>query len=116
MPTTALTATTTPSGYSETGQAITFTAADVANGNHIDSADNIFVVARNVHVSTAYTVTITSQPDSTTGRTGDVDAVSVAAGTATLFQLQSDGWSDSNSQYLINANNTSIEFAWWPKR
>lgn len=115
MPTTDIPGSTTPGGYSQTGETLAFTAADVANGNHIDSASEIFLAVRNVHASTSYTVTITSVGDGLTGRTGDVSAVSIAAGDQKIFKLQSDGWSDANDQYLVSGSNASIEFAWWEK-
>jgi hypothetical protein len=111
MPTTELTGTTKPGNYSTTGAEMTMTAADVANGNHIDSSQNVLIVAHNTGGS-AYTVTITSSADSVTGRTGDVSGQSLAADEIRTFFLVSDGWTDSNGQYLISANNAAVELGW----
>lgn len=113
MPTTAITAQTLSDGYSTTGDAITWTAADVANGNHFawSGAGKVVLLARNVHATTTYTVTITSVAHSVSGRTGDVSAVNVTAGSQKAFPLVSDGWKNSSDQVAFSANNASIEFA-----
>lgn len=115
MPTTDLPITATPHNtttgqrFSTTGGALTMTAADVANGNHIDTTANVTVIAHNTGGS-AYTVTVTSAAESASGRTGDVSAQSLAAGEIRAILLQSNGWSDSNGQYLISASNAAVEF------
>jgi hypothetical protein len=117
MATTAVTLSTIPDNfiYSTTGLEVTFTAADVANGNHVNSTKPVAILANNTGGS-AYTVTITSVASSTNGRTGDVSAQSLAAGEIRLFWLTSDGWLDSSSStYLISANNAAVEFAAWER-
>lgn len=113
MATTSIATQTLSSGYSTTGDSITWTAADVANGNHFtwSGAGKVIVLARNVHATTTYTVTITSVAHSVTGRTGSVSAVNVAAGAQTAFPLVSDGWKNSSDQVALSANNANIQFA-----
>lgn len=114
MPTTAITLNTAPGRYSTTGlNPLVFTAADVANGNHLDTSKNITLLAWNTHASTSYTVTVTSSATAGSGRTGDVSAVTVVAGDIALFRFQADGWTDSNDQYVLSASNAAVEFAAW---
>ena len=111
MATAPVTETTTPTRYSQTGAAVTMTAADVANGNHIDSSRNVMVIANNTGAS-PYTVTITSVADNVTGRTGDVAAQSLAADEIRIFLLTASGWSDASDQYLVSASNAAVKFGW----
>lgn len=120
MPTTAVTADTTPGPYSTTGTTITWTAADVANGNHVavpTTGTKWILLARNVHAATTYTVTITSVALAAdtigAGRTGDVAAVNIAAGAQKLFQLTSAGWKNSSDQIAFSGNNANIQFAFF---
>lgn len=114
MATTAIPVQTLSTGYSTTGDLITFTAADVANGNHSDwpnASSELVLVARNVHAVTAYTVSITSVADATTGRTGNVTALSIAAGAQVHFPLSMLGWKNTSSQVVYSGSNASIQFA-----
>ena len=109
MPRTTLTKTTAPGKYSTTGTTVTMTAADTSNQNDYDSVDDAVIIAHNTSGSTAYTVTITSQPDSKTGRSGNVSAVSLAANEIRVFRPGKDGW-DNSGKTELEANNAAIEF------
>ena len=111
MPTTVIAATTKPGKYSTSGAAMTMAAADVANGNHIATSKDIILVAHNTHASTTYNVTVTSSADPIYGRTGNA-AAAVPAGDVQLFTLTAAGWTDSNDQYLVSADNAAIEFGY----
>lgn len=115
MATTAIAPATLSTGFSTTGDAITWTAADVGNGNHFawpSGGGKVILLARNVHAVTAYTVSITSIADPNTGRTGHVAAQSIAAGAVRSFPLNVVGWNNTTTgQVAYSANNASIEFA-----
>jgi len=114
MPTTAIAVQTLSSGFSQTGDSISFTAADSVNGNHAvwpSTSKLLYLVARNVHATTAYTVSATSVAYGSTGRTGDISAVSLAAGTQKIFPLAASGWKNTSDQVAFSANNNNIQFA-----
>lgn len=117
MPTTAITAQAAPSAWATAAQAITWTAADVANGNHIAIPSNgstkWILLARNVHAVTTYTVTVTSTADSLFGRTGDCGPTNITAGNQVFIQLTSDGWKNASDQIAFSANNASVQFAFF---
>ena len=112
MPTTALTGTTAPTRYSQTGVAMTMAAADVANGNHIATRANILLLAHNTSTSATNSVTITSVADPVLGRTGNVTAQALAIGEVRSFLLTANGWSNTSDQYVCSASNAAIEFGW----
>jgi len=108
MAETALTRTTAPDKFSQTGVALTMTAADVANGNSIAGATDLLVIAHNTGGS-PYTVTITSQADPRTGRTGDVSAQSLAPDEYRVFRLSNLGWANSSRLIIIAASNAAVK-------
>ena len=112
MPTTAIAVQDIVGGYSTTGAAVTMTAADVANGNHFVAAGTTLVIAQNTNTTTPYTVTIVSEPDATTGRSGDVSAQSLAASEIRHFNISIPGWADTadSNKVLISASNAAIKF------
>lgn len=110
MPTTAITVQDMPSAYSQTGTAVTMTAADVANGNHFVLTGTTIVTAQNTGGS-AYTVTIDSQPDLKYGRSGSVAAQSLAASEIRQFRIVADGWADASTGYVtLSASNAAVKF------
>lgn len=114
MPTTAITVQSAPSSWATSATAITWTAADAANGNHIvypTSGMKLILLARNVHAANTYTVAVTSVADPTYGRTGDVAATNIAAGAQKIIQLTAAGWKNSSDQIAFAGNNASVEFA-----
>ncbi len=111
MPTTVIAATSTPGQYSTTGQALTKTAADTTNNNHIVATSNVLLIAYNAGVGAA-TITITSEPDPTFGRSGDVSAQSLAADEIRVFRLTTTGWADSSGNIVITCSSTDIKLDW----
>ena len=108
MPTTAITKTTLPGYYSTTGVAMTMDSADTVNNNHIVAGQLTLVVVHNTNAG-AQTVTITSQADATTSRTGDVSAQSLAADEIRVFILPKNGWEDSSGNILISGSHADVE-------
>lgn len=121
MPTTAITPQTFPSPWATSATAITWTAADSSNGNHVavDSlgAEPWILLARNVHAANTYTVAVTSVALPTNsvgaGRTGDVAATNIAAGAQKIIKLTAMGWKNSSDQIAFTGNNSSVEFAFF---
>ena len=108
MAETALTRTTAPGKFSQTGVVLTMTAADVANGNSIAGAVDLLIVCHNTGASQR-TVTITSVADPRTGRTGNVAAQALAAGEYRIFRLGNLGWANSSRLIIISANNAEVK-------
>jgi hypothetical protein len=91
--------------------ALTFAPADVANGNAFPLSGHELLVAWNSGAS-AYTVTLTSTPDSR-GRTSDITAYSIAAGGFAVFSYVAgtEGWIQSDGNAYVSASNAAIQFA-----
>lgn len=100
---------TAPGFWSTAGLLLTETAADVGSGNETAGVNDVLLIAHNTHGSTTYTVTITSAADQY-GRTGNVQAVNVAAGAIHVFRLTMHGWADSNGKFNFSANNAAVKF------
>lgn len=111
MATTALTIDVLPGLYSTTGQILDDQAPDVANGNHFDfSGDVMYLIANNTGGS-AYTITITSVAGPVSGRTGDVNAESLAAGEIRIFRLARQGWANSSGQVAVSVSNVAVQLS-----
>lgn len=110
MPRTAIAHQDLPSYYSQTGLALTFTAADVVNKNETTSAAQLLIIAKNTHGANAYAVTVTSTADNRTGRSGDATA-SLAAGETRIFPVSKNGWEQSGEVIHFEGANAAIEFA-----
>lgn len=107
--TTTLTKTVAPGKWSTTGTAVTMAAADVGGGNDFPQDRDVLVIAWNSGAS-PYTVSITSQADPDYGRTGDVNAQSLAADEIRIFRLTGPGWADSNGNINLSASNAAVYF------
>lgn len=91
MARTTLATQTKPTPYS-VGQVLTATACDSANGNDILFTGQVLhLFFHNTSGGSARTLTIVSQPDVITGRTGDI-TVSMAVGERRYFCLNPAGW------------------------
>jgi hypothetical protein len=89
---------------------VTMTAADVTNKNQTLLNGPLLLIAQNSGAS-AYTVTITSAPDSKL-RTGDITAYSLAAGDIAAFVInQTEGWLQSDGYLYYEASNAAVKFA-----
>lgn len=110
MAATTLTPIAAPGLFSQTGTAITMTAADVSNGNDFVASGTQLIIAQNTDGASARTVTITSVADPVTGRTGNVAAQSLAVSEIRIFMVQPRGWADSNGKINLSASNAAIKF------
>ncbi len=107
MARTALVKTPAPGYWSTTGSALTKAAGDVANGNYFEISGECLLIAWN-NSATPYTITITSVADPTFGRTGNVQAQSLAADEIRVFRLVPMGWAQSNGQVYVDVSNAAI--------
>lgn len=104
MPETSLTANIADASaesfkWSDTGVAVTMAAIDNANGNLFAAANDALVIVHNP-TGGALTFEMTSQPLTTTGRSGDVSQ-SLAAGEIRVFRVTKEGWQDADGNVLI---------------
>lgn len=90
---------------------LTWQAADSVNLNQFPMGTGKYIVlARNVHATIAYTITLTSAADARK-RTGDITTYSIAAGKQIAFLLdQQDGWIQSDGQFYLTGSDVSIQF------
>lgn len=111
MPQTVLTPQTLAAPNTATPHTVlTFTAADVANGNRFKLNGDQILLARNTGVG-ARTVTISSAPDPW-GRVGDVTALSIAAGATVMFsKFNPQGWRQSDGYLNFAAEHAEVLFA-----
>lgn len=100
-----------PGAVSAGQLALTFTAADNVNGNSFALTGHEILIVDNTDVG-AQTVTITSVADSR-GRTQDVTAYSMAAGTFAAFSFRggTEGWKQSDGTVHITASAAAVKFA-----
>lgn len=86
-------------------------AADVANLNQFSMGTGKYMLlARNVHASIGYTVTLTSAPDERR-RTGDITAYALAFGKVMAYLLdQQAGWIQSDGMLYFAGSNASVQF------
>jgi hypothetical protein len=91
--------------------ALTFTAADVSNGNSFTMTGHEVVIVYNSDAS-PHTVTFTSVADQR-GRSGDITAYSVAATTFAWFNFRagSEGWQQTDGTMHLTASDTTVKFA-----
>lgn len=91
------------------GADVTFTAADVSNGNSFISTGRELVLVQNTGGSD-YTVTITSAPDEL-GRTGDISAYTLATTEFAAFgPVQQKGWVQPDGKVYLSGSNAGIKF------
>lgn len=111
MPRTTIAAQSVVNEYPTALTAITFTAADVANMNQTPWTGSEVILARNVHATTTYTITLTSVADSH-GRSGTISAENIVALSQKAIPiLGADGWRQTDGFIYFQANNASVEFA-----
>lgn len=90
---------------------LTWQAADASNSNQFALGQGKYIIlARNVHATTPYTITLTSVADERK-RTGDITTYSIAAGKQIAFLLdQQAGWVQSDGNFYLTGSNASVEF------
>lgn len=92
---------------------LAFTAADPANGNYVPlMSGKTRVLVKNVHGTTAFTMTIRSVADER-GRLGDITNYSVSALVTSSFgPFLTTGWNQASPAGLwIDSASTNLQFA-----
>lgn len=86
-------------------------AADPSNLNQFTlGTGKYLILARNVHGSTGYTVTLTSAIDERK-RTGDITTYALAATKQLAFLVdQQVGWLQTDGMFYLTGSNASVEF------
>jgi len=112
MPRTTLTKTSVPTEVGiVAGTAVTWTAADVGNGNQFPLTGTEVVVAWNTDGAGAHNVTITSVGDAK-GRKGDITTDSVPTNGFKVYCRHSvDAWRQTDGNLYLSADNALIKFA-----
>ncbi len=90
---------------------LTWQAADTANLNQFPLGQGkYFILARNVHATTPFTLTLSSVADARR-RTGDITAYSIAAGKQAAFLLDNqEGWLQPDGNFYLAGSDVSIQF------
>lgn len=93
---------------------VTYTAADVANGNQaaFGNAGKVLLLAENTG-GVGYTITVTSAVDGF-NRTGDITNYALGAGETAMFPLERAGWMQADKNLYFSANNAAVKFALVP--
>lgn len=93
---------------------VTYTAADVANGNQaaFGNAGKVALLAFNSG-GVGYTVTVTSAIDGF-NRTGDITNYALGVGETAMFPLERPGWRQPDGMLYFSANNAAVKFALVP--
>jgi hypothetical protein len=103
---TEIVATTPPSYWSQTGEQLLLQSLDPVNGNKILMPNDMLVyVVNNSGVTTGtspLSIKFTSQPDSETGRSGDIDE-DLEPGDVRIFRFTKRGWADSEGYLILPA-------------
>lgn len=111
MPRTPLPVTTVPTQYATTAQDVTWTPADVVNGNDFAANGRRLLLARNTG-ATPRNVTVQSRGIKPTNRVGNLGPDAIAAGATKvypLFPLQ--GWQQADGKIWVNGDNAEVTFA-----
>lgn len=107
---TAIPITSVPKSTAGALQSLTWTASDTSNGNQFSLQDGDVVLARNVHASNSYPVTVKSVTDPF-GRTGDLTQTIGPGSYAALAQFRRVGWAQAAGALYIEASSANIELA-----
>lgn len=112
MARTALAISIAPGTNPSAGVNVTFTAADAANDNSFVFTGRELLLVRNVHATLAKTYTINSSANQKR-RTGDITAVSMAAGVYHVLGpfRDKDGWQQTGGVIHLEGEDSSIQFA-----
>jgi hypothetical protein len=94
---------TIPSDFwSQIGEELLIHQLDHLHGNKILMTNDMLVIAFNNGSTSPHSLVISSQPDSETGRQGDID-VEIETGEFRVFRLMKRGWADSEGYLLFPA-------------
>lgn len=109
MARTALPITSLPANYAASPQALAWTAADNVNGNSIVLTGREILLVQNTDAA-SQTVTINSAADAY-GRTGDITAFAMAAGSFYAFQkFPTSGWEQTDGTLHLTASAATVKF------
>lgn len=106
MSATVLTPVVAAGKWDQVGVVVTMTALDNTNGDQFACPNDGFVVVQNTD-SGSHSFQMTSQPLSSTGRTGDVNQA-VAAGAIRVFRIAKDGWADVNGNVQLPSGQSAF--------
>lgn len=112
MAKTALTPVVSPGSYPTAIAALTWTAADITNGNSFPWTGKDIILAQNTDVG-AQTVTVSSVADQE-GRSDTVlTSVSLTAGGYYIIAgpLPGQGWRQSDGNIYLSASSVNVKFA-----
>lgn len=91
--------------------ALTFTVADPANKEQMALTEREILIIYNSG-ATSHTVTINSIADVINGRTGDLTAITIAAGAFKIFPPAArNGWMQSNGYLNFEASDAEVKYA-----
>lgn len=110
MPRTALPIETLPGATPLTAEALTWTAADVANGNRFTITGREVIYARNVGASTR---TVTMQTVAVNGRQDPLHntAQNITAGQYLAWgPIPTKGFKQTDGEFYLSANHAEVEF------
>lgn len=96
--------------YPTSLSALTFAAGDT-NGNTFPHTGQEIVIAENTDGASPYDLTLVSQADETTGRTGDVTYEIPAGGFVIIPKLAANGWKNSAGNVELTPENAAIKLA-----
>lgn len=106
----SLTKTSGTGRYPTAGVAVTMTAANTTDKEQFALTGREVILIHNTGASSR-TYTITSVADPFTGRSGDVSAVSIAAGAIhCIGPMGPDGWRQTDGNLYLEANNAEVKF------
>jgi len=89
---------------------ITYTVADVANGNLVAWNSNRLMVCVWNDSASPYTFTVASVAAGSSGRTSPITTYATAADEHQHFILERDGWQQTDGLWL-DASNAAVKFA-----
>ena len=111
MPRQAHTPVSLPGPWATAGEALTMTAADVANKEQVAASGKEIVIAHNSGAA-PHAVTITSKAHAPSGRTGDITTEAIAAGEIRVYggPFPTNGWRQTDGQLYFEADSAEVKF------
>lgn len=97
--------------YPTSLSALTFVAGDATNGNNFPYTGREIVVAENTDGANPYELTLVSQPDEVTGRSGSVTYDIPAGGFTIIPKLAENGWVNGAGNVELTVENVAIKLA-----
>lgn len=110
MARTTITAEAVPTNTPLTLEDLTFTAADVSNGNQFAYTGRDICIVFNSHASTTYTFTPSSVAVNGRQDPKHGAAQSLTAGQYMLVNFRGEGWKQTDGYVYLDANNAAIKY------